>query len=637
MQLGDMDNSNQREKLEANLKTEIKKLQRFRDQIKTWAASNEIKDKSALTQARADIERRMERFKALEKEAKTKAFSKEGLQAAAARQDPKEKARHEMREWLNGTVDSLNEQIDGFEAELEDLGPSGGGKKAKKPPPRVAHLEESIARHRQHITRLEQMLRLLDNEEITPEDVEGVKDLVDDYLERNQDDPDEFATPDDLYYDIVEALDALSEAVVAAPPSHSKATRDKELQREREKEEKERERQKAAAAAAKAQLAALGNTRLAAETDDEKKLAAGVVAPAGASVAPGSNTATPAAPGSLAPVAQATKPVVAFPTTAQPTAPPPPPPPPARNPAKDPSSPAAGGPLNGSSSSPGTPIRNQTAAVASAPPGPSPLTPSANPAGDAAYVVEEHPSQDGVAALSGATAVDAGSAWSSFNEPSQEAVAQEEPAAKASVPPANAVEDAYDAAIEAGIDQLPLQMAAMGIRDAGTPSLSSAQTLQLLQAAAPRSVPTYGDAVWQRLPLRPRPPVVPPPAYYPAQRLLVFDNPALFEKLETKSPETLFFAFYQQPGTYQQYLAARTLKMKGWLYHKQYNVWFQRQQEPRSLGDDWEKGDYRYFDYQVRVAPEVTADSSPAVSGWCYRQKSDFLFDYKLLEDELVA
>jgi CCR4-NOT transcription complex subunit 3 len=30
------------------------------------------------------------------------------------------------------------------------------------------------------------------------EDVEGVKDLVDDYLDRNQDDFEEFAAPDDL-------------------------------------------------------------------------------------------------------------------------------------------------------------------------------------------------------------------------------------------------------------------------------------------------------------------------------------------------------------------------------------------------------------------------------------------------------
>ena len=34
----DIDNSNQKEKLEADLKKEIKKLQRLRDQLKTWCA-----------------------------------------------------------------------------------------------------------------------------------------------------------------------------------------------------------------------------------------------------------------------------------------------------------------------------------------------------------------------------------------------------------------------------------------------------------------------------------------------------------------------------------------------------------------------------------------------------------------------
>lgn len=37
-------------------------------------------------------------------------------------------------------------------------------KKNKKLPARHGHLDESISRHKQHITRLEQMLRLLDNE-----------------------------------------------------------------------------------------------------------------------------------------------------------------------------------------------------------------------------------------------------------------------------------------------------------------------------------------------------------------------------------------------------------------------------------------------------------------------------------------
>jgi DNA repair exonuclease SbcCD ATPase subunit len=49
-------NQTQKEKLETDLKTQIKKLQRLRDQIKTWVASNDIKDKSALLENRRLIE-----------------------------------------------------------------------------------------------------------------------------------------------------------------------------------------------------------------------------------------------------------------------------------------------------------------------------------------------------------------------------------------------------------------------------------------------------------------------------------------------------------------------------------------------------------------------------------------------------
>ena len=49
-------NAAQKEKLEDNLKKEIKKLQRLRDQIKTWAASNDIKDKGPLLEQRKLIE-----------------------------------------------------------------------------------------------------------------------------------------------------------------------------------------------------------------------------------------------------------------------------------------------------------------------------------------------------------------------------------------------------------------------------------------------------------------------------------------------------------------------------------------------------------------------------------------------------
>jgi CCR4-NOT transcription complex subunit 3 len=49
-------NAAQKEKLEDNLKREIKKLQRLRDQIKTWAAANDVKDKAPLMEKRKLIE-----------------------------------------------------------------------------------------------------------------------------------------------------------------------------------------------------------------------------------------------------------------------------------------------------------------------------------------------------------------------------------------------------------------------------------------------------------------------------------------------------------------------------------------------------------------------------------------------------
>lgn len=40
--------------------------------------------------------------------------------------------------------------------------------------------------------------------------------------------------------------------------------------------------------------------------------------------------------------------------------------------------------------------------------------------------------------------------------------------------------------------------------------------------------------------------------------------------------ETLFFAFYYQQGTYQQYLAAVELKKKNWRFVKKFETWFKK-------------------------------------------------------------
>ncbi|KAK4581501.1 hypothetical protein RGQ29_024935 [Quercus rubra] len=216
----DTDNANQKEKFEADLKKEIKKLQRYRDQIKTWIQSSEIKDKKALVDARKLIEREMERFKICEKETKTKAFSKEGL-GQQPKTDPREKAKSETRDWLNNVVGELESQIDSFEAELEGL----SVKKGKTRPPRLTHLETSITRHKAHIMKLELILRLLDNDELSPEQVNDVKDFLEDYVDRNQEDFDEFSDVDELYITLpLDKVESLEDLVAIGPPSLVKGT-----------------------------------------------------------------------------------------------------------------------------------------------------------------------------------------------------------------------------------------------------------------------------------------------------------------------------------------------------------------------------------------------------------------------------
>lgn len=70
----------------------------------------------------------MERFKVVERETKTKAYSKEGL-GAASKLDPAAKEKQEMTNWISHQIDTLNIQTDQFESEIEQL--STGNKKKK--------------------------------------------------------------------------------------------------------------------------------------------------------------------------------------------------------------------------------------------------------------------------------------------------------------------------------------------------------------------------------------------------------------------------------------------------------------------------------------------------------------------------
>lgn len=193
-------NSNQKEKYEADLKKEIKKLQRLRDQIKSWIASAEIKDKSALLENRRLIETQMERFKVVERETKTKAYSKEGL-GAAQKLDPAQRVKDEIRTWITQSINLLQIQIDQYESEVESL--LAGKKKRldRDKQERMDELRGKLDRHKFHITKLETILRLLDNDGVEVDQIRRIKDDVEYYIESSQD-PD-FEENEYIYDDII--------------------------------------------------------------------------------------------------------------------------------------------------------------------------------------------------------------------------------------------------------------------------------------------------------------------------------------------------------------------------------------------------------------------------------------------------
>ncbi|VEN52985.1 unnamed protein product, partial [Callosobruchus maculatus] len=208
-------NSNQKEKYEADLKKEIKKLQRLRDQIKSWIASAEIKDKSILMDNRKLIETQMERFKVVERETKTKAYSKEGL-GAAQKLDPAQKERDEIQHWLVCSIDQLNIQTDAFESEIELLLSNKKKKLDKDKQDRLDELKSRLERHRFHIRKLETLLRMLDNMSVEVQQIKRIKDNVEYYIESSQE-PD-FEDNEFIYDDII-GLDEVELSGVGLPSS----------------------------------------------------------------------------------------------------------------------------------------------------------------------------------------------------------------------------------------------------------------------------------------------------------------------------------------------------------------------------------------------------------------------------------
>jgi len=215
---------NQKEKYEGDLKKEIKKLQRLRDQIKSWIGSSDVKDKDALVDARRLIETKMEQFKICEKETKTKTYSKEGL-ARAEKLSPEEQAKIDCCKWVQDIVDQLNDLVDEKEVDIEKLS-SGKGKKTNKS--LIEDANETVANHKFHINKLEGIMRLVMNDRVPVDSVEEIKEDLDYYLEAHDDEDYMMGYDEEIFYEPLglDELDVVNVDRVTNVSSSGKKTKE---------------------------------------------------------------------------------------------------------------------------------------------------------------------------------------------------------------------------------------------------------------------------------------------------------------------------------------------------------------------------------------------------------------------------
>ncbi|KAI3378779.1 hypothetical protein SNEBB_010413 [Seison nebaliae] len=174
-------NASQKDKYETELKKEIKKLQRMREQIKSWIQMNDLRSKKNLNDVKRDIELKMEQFRAEEKQLKRKPYSKEALdKGLGEKSDRINNEKMQIDEWLHQTIKELKVQHEKLEAEYEvSKRRRGRGDKDKDKLPKI---KNRMTIHHNHIDSLEKILRLIDNDAIDIEEVKSIRSEVDSYV-----------------------------------------------------------------------------------------------------------------------------------------------------------------------------------------------------------------------------------------------------------------------------------------------------------------------------------------------------------------------------------------------------------------------------------------------------------------------
>ncbi|KAL4872353.1 hypothetical protein BDV12DRAFT_142466 [Aspergillus spectabilis] len=560
-------NPTQRDKLEENLKREIKKLQRYRDQIKSWASGNEVKDKGPLLEQRRAIETCMEQFKAVEKEMKTKAYSKEGL-SAASRLDPKEKEKVETSEFLSNMVDELQQRIEAMEAEEEALHMSmKKGKKDVAKTNRLGEISHVTERHKWHVNKLELLLRSLQNGNIEVNQVLDLKESIKYYVEDGHNI--DYSGEDETLYDDLNMGDDTEAQYGLNGDNDRVSSQETQSLQEEEIEPKP-----------KPKVDATTQRRPSAQMKSPLPVLATLQSASSNSSTSGMKPAPPPTrlPGETLKYASAAAAAAASDKNGVGIAPLPPPP------GASPAFPAAVPASKASSTA--SPVVTLAQPV-----------PRATPT--AAIVAEEAHSRTPALSPKVSAAVSA-----SNTVPTTPAMDQAETATKAQVTAngesgkesqqqqENGEESIYH--LPPGLQDLIHSFEVTKSRASANPS-GQPPSVQRLLAASAANCPEPADAEKPRH-YKPQNPYN-TPLYYPQEPLPILDDPRLYEtgRIDT---DTLFYLFYYRQGSYQQFLSAKALKNQSWRFHKQYQTWFQRHEEPKTITEEFEQGTYRFFDYE---------------------------------------
>lgn len=169
----------QKERYETELKKEIKKLQRHRESLRTFE-NQDSRYKSKINDARRKIEELMELYKQTEREAKTKAFSKEGL-LITPKPDPHEEEKEEMREMVKTLQGNFQGKINEKTAELEKIRNSKN---------RNNYNQEEIIKQlkclQYHLEKLELVLRSIENDYASLEQIWSLHDTLEAFLQTEE-------------------------------------------------------------------------------------------------------------------------------------------------------------------------------------------------------------------------------------------------------------------------------------------------------------------------------------------------------------------------------------------------------------------------------------------------------------------